>query len=82
MLEKKDNLIYQLLIKMDVEVEKLKVVILDEINSFPQVTSTTGMRFSKDVEQVLEESEKLSKNMKDQYISVEHLFLRYFGLCS
>lgn len=37
MLEKKDNLIYQLLIKMDVEVEKFKGLILDELNELPQI---------------------------------------------
>ena len=36
MLERKDNLIYQLLIKMDVEVEKFKQLMLDELNQFPQ----------------------------------------------
>ena len=36
MLEKKDNFIYQLLIKMDVEVERFKQLILDEINQLPQ----------------------------------------------
>lgn len=37
MLEKKDNLIYQLLIKMDVEVEKFKQLVLDELNELPQI---------------------------------------------
>lgn len=75
MLESKDNLIYQLFQKMDVEIEKLKGLINDKINSFPQVNTTSGIRFSKDVEDVLESAEKISKNMKDEYISVEHLFL-------
>ena len=33
------------------------------------------MRFSKDVEQVLEDSEKASQSMKDTHIAPEHLFL-------
>ncbi|MCI8310015.1 MAG: hypothetical protein HFJ45_07625 [Clostridia bacterium] len=37
MLEKKDNLIYQLLVKMDVEVERFKQLNLDELNALPQV---------------------------------------------
>ena len=75
MLEKKDNLIYQLFQKMDVEIDKLKGLIADELNALPQITGTTGIKFSKDVEAVLEESEKIAKNMKDQYISTEHLLL-------
>ncbi len=75
MLEKKDNLIYQLFQKMDVEIDKLKGLITDELNALPQINGTTGIKFSKDVESVLEESEKIAKNMKDQYISPEHLLL-------
>lgn len=37
MLEKKDNLIYQLLIKMDVDVQKFKQLNLDELNALPQI---------------------------------------------
>lgn len=33
------------------------------------------MKFSKDVEKVLEESERIAKNMKEEYIAPEHLFL-------
>ena len=75
MLEKKDNLIYQLFQKMDVEIEKLKGLIADELNALPQVSSSGGIKFSKDVEAVLEEAEKTARNMKDQYIAPEHLFL-------
>ena len=75
MLEKKDNIIYQLLVKMDVEVEKFKQANLDTLNSLPQPGSENGMRFSKDVERALEDAEQASKSMKDQYIGPEHLFL-------
>ena len=75
MLERKDNLIYQLFQKMDVEIDKLKGLIEDNLNSLPQVTGNSGIKFSRDVEQVLEEAEKWGKKMKDQYIAAEDLFL-------
>lgn len=75
MLEKNDNLIYQLLIKMDVEVEKFKQINLDQLNQLPQSGQNGGMRFSRDVEQVLEDAEKASQSMKDTHIAPEHLFL-------
>lgn len=75
MLERKDNLIYQLLIKMDVEVEKFKQLMLDELNQFPQNGQNGGMRFSRDVEQVLEDADKASQSMRDSHIAPEHLFL-------
>ena len=75
MLERKDNLIYQLFQKMDVEIDKLKGLIADELNALPQINSSGGIKFSSDVEKVLEAAEKSAKNSKEQYISVEHLFL-------
>jgi ATP-dependent Clp protease ATP-binding subunit ClpB len=75
MLEKKDNLIYQLFVKMDVEVEKFKQLNLDELNALPQVNGTVAIKFSKDVEKVLEEAERTAKSMKEEHIAPEHLFL-------
>lgn len=75
MLEKNDNFIYQLLVKMDVEVDRFKQIILDELNKLPQNGQNGGMRFSRDVEQVLEDAEKASQSMKDNFIAPEHLFL-------
>ena len=75
MLEKNDNIIYQLLDKMDVEVDRFKGLILDELNRLPQNGSNGGIRFSRDVEKVLEDAEKASESMKDSHIAPEHLFL-------
>ena len=75
MLEKKSNLIYQLFQKMDVEIDKLKNLIADELNALPQINSSGGIKFSDDMEKVLDTAQKTAKNSKEQYISVEHLFL-------
>ena len=75
MLERKESIIYQLLLKMDIEVEKFKELNQDELNKLPQISSSTGIRFSRDVEQVLEDAEKASQSRKDQFIAPEHLFL-------
>ena len=42
---------------------------------FHKLIGTAPMKFSKDVEKVLEESERIAKNMKEELISPEHLFL-------
>ncbi len=75
MLEKKSNIIYQLFVKMDVEVERFKQLNLDELNELPQNGQNGGMRFSRDVEQALEAAEKICKDMKDTHIAPEHLLL-------
>ncbi len=75
MLDRKENLIYQLLVKMDVNVVNFKTELEDEIGSYPKVSGKVEIRFSRNSEKALEDAEKYSKNMKDEYISVEHLML-------
>ena len=75
MLEKEENLIYQLLKKMGAEVDKIADLVNDELASLPLNTENASMRFSTDAESVLEESEKICKSMKDNFIAPEHLFL-------
>ena len=75
MIDKKDNLIYQLLVKMDVNVINLKTDLEDEISTYPKVSGRVEIRFSRNSEKAVEDSEKYSKNMKDEFISVEHLML-------
>ena len=75
MLDKKQNLVYQLLTKMDINVENLKIELEDEIATYPKVTGKVEIRFSRNSEKTLEEAEKQSAAMKDEFISVEHLML-------
>jgi len=81
-LEHTEGLVNQLLKKMDVEVIPLKGVIENEINNLPKVTGQIALRFASEVEKALEESEKQSKSMKDEFISVEHLMLGIMEKCS
>ncbi len=74
-LEDRESLIALLLKKMDVDVNSLKSVIQSEIDRMPKVTGTVALRFSQEVEKSLDEAEKQARNMKDEFISVEHLML-------
>ena len=75
MLDRKQNLIYQLLVKMDINVENLKIELEDDIATYPKVTGKVEIRFSRNSEKALEEAEKQAAAMKDEFISVEHLML-------
>ena len=75
MLEREENVIYQLLKNMGAEVDKIADLVNDEIANLPLNTEKTAMRFSVDAETTLEESEKICKSMKDDFIAPEHLFL-------
>ena len=82
MVNNENNLIYQLLKNMGVNVEELKENIENEIRLLPKITGNVAMRFSQEVEDELQESEKQAKNMKDEFISVEHIMLGIMEKCT
>ena len=68
----------QLLRKMDVTVESLDAAVSAELNKIPAVTgSREADRFyvSADADAAFSAAEKQANAMKDEYVSVEHLFL-------
>ena len=75
MLDRKTNLIYQLLVKMDVNVVNLKTDLEEDVGTYPKVSGRVEIRFSRNSEKALEDAEKQCKNMKDEFISVEHLMI-------
>lgn len=74
-LDSRDGIITLLLKKMDVDVNSLHTVVQSEIDRMPKVTGAVALRFSNEVEKALDEAEKQAKQMKDEFISVEHLML-------
>ena len=77
-LEDRESLITLLFKKMDVDVNSLNTLIQSEIDKMPKVTGSVALRFSAEVEKALDEAEKQARNMKDDFISVEHLMLGIF----
>ncbi len=77
-LEDRESVVTLLLKKLDVNVNSLANLINEEIEKMPKVTGSVALRFSNEVEKILDEAEKQAKNMKDEFISVEHLMLGIF----
>ena len=78
LLQQDGGLIPQLLRKMEVTVESLEAAALSELRKIPSVkTSREAERFyiSADVDATFAASEEQAKGMKDEFVSVEHLFL-------
>ena len=78
LLRQEGGLIPQLLRKMDITVESLEAAAMAELRKLPSVkTSREADRFyiSADVDAVFTAAEEQAKNMKDEFVSVEHLFL-------
>ena len=78
LLQQDGGLIPQLLRKMEVTVESLEAAALSELRKIPSVkTSREAERFyiSADVDATFAAAEEQAKGMKDEFVSVEHLFL-------
>ncbi|MDO5151815.1 MAG: ATP-dependent chaperone ClpB [Eubacteriales bacterium] len=78
LLRQDGGLIPQLLRKMDITVESLEAATASELRKLPAVkTSRDADRFyiSADVDAAFTAAEEQAKTMKDEFVSVEHLFL-------
>ena len=78
LLQQEGGLIPQLLRKMEISVESLSAAALQELKKIPGVTgSREADKFyiTADVDATLNAAEELAKTMKDEFVSVEHLFL-------
>ncbi len=79
LLIQEDGLIPQLLMKMNVNVNAFQAELLKEIKKLPHVSGSgrpaNNIYVSSDVDKVLVAAEKLAENMKDDYVSVEHIFM-------
>ena len=78
LIQQEGGLIPQLLRKMEITVESLEAAANTELRKIPAVkTSREADRFyiSADVDTAFTAAEEQAKNMKDEFVSVEHLFL-------
>ena len=70
----KESLIKQLFTKMNVS-DELQNELVIKIKNKPKISGTSKVYVSFEVEEALNEAEKQAKNMKDEYVSVEHIML-------
>ena len=81
LLEQEDSLIKELFKKIGVS-ENFVDDVRNDVDKLPRMTGgsrpNNGIYVSQDVDLVLTNSEKIAKNMKDEYVSVEHIMLAIF----
>ncbi len=79
LLEQENGLIPQLLKRMDKSPESLHAAALEQIKRLPAVTGSGRepgkVYITRALDQVFTHAEELAKSMKDEFVSVEHLFL-------
>ena len=81
LLEQDNSLITELLKKITNE-EEFEKELKDKISKMPRITGgarpNDGIYVSQEVDLVLANAETIAKNMKDDYVSVEHIMLAIF----
>jgi ATP-dependent Clp protease ATP-binding subunit ClpB len=74
-----DGLIPQLMEKMGVNREQFENAAMEKVSRLTHVTGSgrdpEKVYISDDLDQALNEAESQAKNMKDEYVSVEHIFI-------
>ena len=78
LISQNDGLIGEMLKKMNIQVQNILSDIESLILKLPKVSSSnsgSNIYVSNQVESALNEAEKIAERMKDDYVSVEHIFL-------
>jgi len=78
LLQQESGLTPQLLWKMEVSPERLLAAAREKMDKLPRVTGSVpidGFYISQDMQRVLQGAQEQSQVMKDEFVSVEHLFL-------
>jgi len=78
LLSQERSLVNNLLDRMGVDTEDLKRKVENNLDQVPEIVSSKSfgqVYLTQDLAQVIEKAKRESKEMGDQYISVEHLFL-------
>ena len=75
LLTQSDGLIPQMLVKMNISVNGLLNDCEKEIKNLPYGSGSGQLYLSGEVNMVLEQAEKMAENMKDDFVSVEHIFM-------
>ena len=79
LLEIDDSLIKNLLDKMGVNIAEFENTINAEIDKLPKAQGSIQYHYSNELNQVMINAEDIAKGMKDEYVSVEHLFINLFN---
>lgn len=79
LLTQEDGLISQLILKMEISINSIVKEVEGSIKNLPTVSGSSrigeNLYISSDLNKVFVEAEKLAENMKDDFVSVEHLFM-------
>jgi len=79
LVSEEDGFVVSLLKKLEIDYKSFRREIQNEIEKLPAVSGIYQITISQDLNRVLSQAEKEAKELQDEYISVEHLFLAIVG---
>ncbi len=79
LLRQKDGLIPKLLTYMNVDYRALERDVADEVDKLPKVVGGGQMYAGSKLNKLLSDAEKKAAEFKDEYVSVEHIYLALLG---
>ncbi len=75
LLAQEEGLVRPVIKKLEVDPQKVIQGVDDILTKFPRVSGASQVYISPELNQILDDAFKLATQMKDEYVSTEHLFL-------
>ncbi len=75
LVEQSDGVVPQILLKLGVDIDKVKDGIKKELDKLPKVEGMTEVYLSQSLKKVLNAAEKEAAKFKDDYVSTEHMLI-------
>ncbi|MBQ6949856.1 MAG: type VI secretion system ATPase TssH, partial [Firmicutes bacterium] len=75
LLQQEDGIIPKLLKNMNVDPEAVRIDVNGELSKLPKVQGSDSLYSSRRMNQILMDAEKNAAQFKDEYVSVEHIYL-------
>ncbi len=82
LVQDEEGLVTEVLKKLEVNLKKLKIQILELLESLPKVTGYADFYLSPILNEVFDYAFREAKTMHDEFVSVEHLFLALISVQS
>ncbi len=61
--------------RMDIDLDQFKQIVSDLVDNYPSLADNVSMQVSAHVNKSLRRAQNISKDLGDQYVSIEHIFV-------
>ncbi len=80
LLSQEDSIVPVILRKIEIDIEALKISVMDKMNSYPKAAGTPGQIFvTPDLVIILNAAEEEARRIGDEFVSTEHILLAFLS---